>query len=515
VLSKLVKQSVIRDNHTMRTPVALLGILLIAGCSARVDDEISDPGRTIVPQGGNGIVLASEAVSGVDITDANGTPDLRVQLPEEYLPSQAFTINLDLDDSDEQIIVYKRRDDPAGLIGVLIVSYDPVRSNWIRAWEGFTQATNVRSFTLYTDDLVGDHEQEIVCFGINNDGEQTLDVFRRTRNSIGLGLSYGPILSVAADVNIRIEEIERSEAFEAMEAISGESYPVLVEQRDPEASSAFDTIQTAYMWDFSAGTYVPAFTERVSGESLQDSQLRALFEGTEADFEQFLSGPWYRTASSPEEMEIVFFGTQERTIVFHSRHLHLQQAFVWNDSAKTVYGRGVQIFVTNEILRSLKRLISVTVSDLNSINLVIQESDRLNGTYERLTGSLQAAVLSSSGSGARLAEFQPRGLYTSDTGVEIVFGDPDFTYRDFSGLRKGGYVVYTLGTDTILELKFVDENRLPVESRRYGLRLEESQDEDRLVRSINLQPGYVGIVGFAPSGDPPLTLEQIELSEES
>ncbi len=501
------------DNWAMRFAASLLIIVLLAGCTARIaDGEISDPGRSVVPKGGNGIVLASEAPVAAAVDNVTVAPDLRVRLPDEYLPSQVFTMNLDLDETEEQIIVFKRRDDPNDLIRILVVSFDPIRNSWIRAWEGATAANNVRSFTLYTDDLIGDHEQEIVCFGINNAGEQTLDIFRRTSNTLGLGLAYSPILSLAADVNISIVEIDRSEAFEALEIVSGQSFPVIVERRDPETSNVFATVKTSYFWDFSTRRYVPGFEERVSGEVIQDSRLRDLFAGSEAEFEEFLDGPWYRTTSVPDEVQIVFFGTRDRTIVFHSGYL--QRAFNWDDSSKTVYGRGIQLFVTNEILRSLKRLISVSVTDLNRISLVVQDTDGLDGTYDRLTVSLQEAILDRNARIAVLSEFQPRGLYVSDGGLEIVFGDPDFTYRDGEGQRSGGFALYRINGDAVLEFKFVDENRLPVESRRYSVEYSETTDDDRLIRTMLLQPGEVGIAGFSSSGEIGITLEQIELLDE-
>lgn len=497
----------------MRFAVLVLIIVLSAGCTAGViDGEISDPGRSVVPRGGNGIVLASEAPVTAAIDDVTVAPDLRVQLPDEYLPSQVFTINLDLDETEEQIIVFKRRDDPDDLIRILVVSFDPIRNSWIRAWEGVTAANNVRSFTLYTDDLVGDHEQEIVCFGINNSGEQTLDIFRRTSNMLGLGLAYAPILSLAADVNISVVEINRSEAFETLEIMSGQSFPVIVERRDSETSNVFATVKTSYFWDFSTRRYVPGFEERVSGDVVEDSRLSDLFAGSEVQFEEFLDGPWYRTTAEPDEVQIVFFGTRDRTIVFHSGYL--QRAFNWDDSSKTVYGRGIQLFVTNEILRSLKRLISVSVTDLNRISLVVQDTDGLDGSYDRLTGSLQQAILDRRARIAVLSEFQPRGLYVSDSGLEIVFGDPDFTYRDSEGQRSGGFALYQMNGNAVLELKFVDDNRLPVESRRYSVTYSETTDDDRLIRTMLLQPGDVGIAGFLALGDNSIMLEQIELLDE-
>ena len=503
-----------RDNWAMRSAASLLFIMLFVGCAVRPPlEEIQDPGRTVVPTGANGIVLASEApvTSGEDEQDV--APSLRVQLPDEYLPTQVFTINLDLDDTEEQIIVFKRRDDAGDLIRILIVSFDPIRNNWIRAWEGATAANSVRGFTLYTDDLLGDHEQEIVCFGINNAGEQTLDVFRRTRDALGLGLAYEPILSVSADVNITIQESERSEAFEALEALSAVSFPVVVERLDPEGSDVFATVETTYFWDYSARRYVAGLVEHVSGDLIQDGRLRDLFAGTETEFEEFLDGPWFRTTSSPDEVQIVFFGVTDRTIVFHSGYEHKQQVFNWDDSAKTVYGRGIQVFVTNEILRSLKRLISVSVDDLNRIILVVQNSEGLDGTYERLTGGLQDAILDQGAAVATLSEFQPRGLYASDAGTEIVFGDPEFSYLDSEGQRSGGYAMYRINGDLILELMFIDENRLRVDSRKYSVEHNEIRDDDRLTRTLILSPGEIGIAGFSPLGDEPTLLEQIELLE--
>ncbi len=499
----------------MRIRALLLCTIVIAGCTARSpENEPIEAGLTVVPIGGNGIVLASEAPVTADLTETTPAPELKVRLPDQYLPSQALTLNLDLDETEEQIIVFKRRDDPDDLIRILIVTFDPIRNNWIRAWEGTTAANNVRSFTVYTDDLVGDHEQEIVCFGINNNGEQTLDVYRRTSNALGLGLAYASALSVSADVNISIEEVDRSQAYEAMETTSGQSYPILVERRDRESENLFATVVTTYFWDFSTRRYVPGLQERVSGDVVQDSRLQNLFAGDEQSFERFLDGPWYRSSSSPEDVEIAFFGVRDRTIVFHNAHQHLQQAFSWDDSAKTVYGRGIQLFVTNESIRTVKKLISVSVQDLNRVAVNIQGSDDLDGVYERLTGSLQTAVLGDDDQAAELSEIAPRGLYQGDDGLEIVFGNPDFTLRGPSGERGGGYALYRVGGTTILELKFVDANRLPVESRRYGVEYSETSDDDRLIRRMLLTPGIVGISGFVPSTESVLSLEQIQLLDD-
>ncbi len=496
----------------LRVLLALSAVLwLFASCDTNPEPvPLNDAGRVVTPRGGGGIVLASEAGTDLETETEDVGPELKVRLPAEYIPSAAVNVSLDMDETEEQIIVFKRRDDPDDLIRLLVVAYDPIRSSWIRAWEGVTGATSVRSFSVYVDDLVGDHEQEIVAFGINNDGEQTLDVFRRTSDLLGLGLSYAPILSITADVTIEIEKVPRAETFEAMESVDAPSYPVVAERRDLDSDNPFDTTKTTYFWDFSARRYVVGRVESLSGDDIADGRLRDLFAGTEADLERFLQGPWFRS-SDAGYIRLAFFDPRRRSIVFHSGHL--QQAYQWTSSTKTVYGRGASLFATNEAIRTVRRLVSVTVQDLNRITISVQGTDGLDGTYERLTGSLQAAVLRAEAR-VRLSDIELSGLYRADDGVEIVFSNPEFTYRRRDDRSAGGYALFTMGEDLVLSLKYIDENRLPVDRKTYRVTFSETRSDNRLVRRLKLEPGELGIAGFFDTGQPQLVLEQIVVLEE-
>ncbi len=491
--------------------IGTLALGLFVACEEEVTvTRIDDPGRVVVPTGTEQIVLAAE--SDIEQSDEStaAAPELRVRLPDEYIPSQAVTVNLNLDDTDEQIVVFKRRDDPEDRIRLLVVVYDPIRNGWIRAWEGVTGATSTRSFTVYTEDLTGDHERELVAFGINERGEQTLDVFRRTNNALGFGLSYAPILSISADVDISVESVQRSKAYENMEVTNAPSFPILAERRDPESSNVFETIQTTYYWDFPSRQYVAGRVETIAGDVIEDDRLRNLYAGTEEEFEQFLSGPWYRS-SGAGDMMIAYFGPVDESVVFYSGNL--QQAFDWKVSTKTVYGRGMTLAVTNSSIRTVNLWISVSVESLNRITIAVQGTDGLTGTYERLTGSLQQAVLDSQPKIA-LSDIELSGLYRGDSGREIVFGEQEFTERRETSLVHGGFVLFSLGNDLVLTLKEVDNNRLPVDHESYRVEFEESRDETRITRTLVLEPGEIGLAGFFPNGGDTIVLEQIEEIEE-
>lgn len=495
----------------MRTlSLAILAIAILSSCVETISEaELDDPGRSVEPRGSSSIPLAAQVETPAEDDQSTINEELKVRLPAGYLASQAVTVNLDLDETDEQIIVFKRGDEADDFIRILVVTFDPIRNAWIRAWEGVTAATSVRSFSVYTDDLIGDLEQEIVAIGINATGEQTVDVFRRTSDILGLGLSYVPILSIAADVTIEIEEVARSEAYEAMETISAPSFPIIAERRNLDSENEFDTIRTTYFWDFPSRSYVEGRVEEVSGDSIADGQLRDLFAGTESEFEAFLAGPWYRS-SDAGEVRLAFFGVRDRTIVFHSGFL--QQSFDWLESTKTVYGRGITLFVANESIRSVRRYVSVSVSDLNRITVAIQGTDGLDGTYERLTGSLQSDVLAQA-DGFLLSQIAPSGLFRGDDGVELVFASPEFSLTEGGATSHGGYALYSVGDDVVLSLRTLDENRLPVSSRTYRVAYEEERTDDRVVRRMELLPGAVGIAGFYATDGVVLTLEQVQIVE--
>ncbi|MFP4549555.1 MAG: hypothetical protein ACLFNT_02020, partial [Spirochaetales bacterium] len=248
----------------------------------------------------------------------------------------------------------------------------------------------------------------------------------------------------------------------------------------------------------------------VAGDVIEDDRLRNLYAGTEEEFEQFLSGPWYRS-SGAGDMMIAYFGPVDESVVFYSGNL--QQAFDWKVSTKTVYGRGMTLAVTNSSIRTVNLWISVSVESLNRITIAVQGTDGLTGTYERLTGSLQQAVLDSQPKIA-LSDIELSGLYRGDSGREIVFGEQEFTERRETSLVHGGFVLFSLGNDLVLTLKEVDNNRLPVDHESYRVEFEESRDETRITRTLVLEPGEIGLAGFFPNGGDTIVLEQIEEIEE-
>ncbi len=511
----------IGDNGVVhRILLAILAVttaFLFSSCEEPDSGDLrpTDGPHYVVPEAGPGMVLASNAPSSLSI----GTPEERVQpgvrLNDNVLVSQVLEVNLDVDQVDEQIIVFKRRDDPSDRIRLLIADFDTIRNTYIPSWEGSTQATNLRTFAVYTDDLTGDHNPEIMAFGMDSEGMQTLDIFRRTSSPTGIGLFFESIGTFRSDGSIEIEEVDRSQAYHTVQTL-GTSFPVAVYTRNLESDNVLDLLKTTYHWSFPEGTYLEGETEEIPGAQIEEQQLSSLYQGSVADFERFLSGPWYLALNDDtrEVGDLVFFDTEQRRIVFY--RTDSQESYVWNDSHKTLYrtGPGLWVNIVNEAFRAVRKQVSISVLTANSLSVSFTEDDEWSGTYRRLTPSLQQSFLKNESlvSAQNVPDLQ--GVFENDSGMEMFFASPRFVLRENGEELAGGFSLFRV-PEPIMELKVLNEDGLVQQRRTYSVDLTEQTRGEQILRRLTLKPVALEIRGVRTLPEESIVLEQVEEIEET
>ncbi|TVQ38408.1 MAG: hypothetical protein EA384_09330 [Spirochaetaceae bacterium] len=490
----------------------LLLLVVVVACSNEQPTVQSNGGpRFIVPEAGEGVTLSSAVQAPIAIRERSEAQDLRVSLSSDFIVSQVINTNLDQDQMEEQIIVFKRRDDPEDRIRLLVVDFDTVRNAYLPTWEGVTRANNMRTFAIYVSDVIGDHEMEIVAVGLNNAGEQTFDLFRRTTAPFGLGLYYENVASFVSDASIEIEESDRSEAYTTMQT-TGRSFPVVVYSRNRESDNPLDLLRTTYHWRSDTGRYVRTMEEEIAGASLEEAQLAALYDGATSDFEAYLAGPWYRSVAdeSPNGAgEIAYFDPNARRVILYRGES--QESYAWLNSNRTIYraGPGLWINLHSEAVDTVRKQAAVSIPAIDTISLSIEGSQSWNGSYRRLTPGLQRTMIRQRSRPARTAEVPLSGLYRNESGTEILFSGVRFTMRESGQERSGGYAVYRV-KDHVLDLKFLDPNGLVAENRTYRLDFTEDVYDDRVVRTIKLTPARVRSSGVETISTRAIVLEQIE-----
>jgi hypothetical protein len=446
----------------------------------------------------------------------------RVQIPGEYQVLQIVDTNLDLDRNDEQLLVVKSTEETTAPVEVKIADYDSVRDKYVVTWESSTRANYRKDFNLSVLDVTGDHNLEIICSGLTAEGEQTLDIYRRSTSPETFGLYFESILSLKVQGTIELQEKRRSESYQKG-LKSGQSFPVVTTTKDENSENLVDLTKQTYIWRNNTEQYALVQTEDISGQEIEDQQLRELFTSGTSRFEEFLSGPWILTNQKDlgGGRYLINFNPQEETITFYTGDI--QEIYHWKSSYRFL-SNGLSIHGENEIVPYITMQITAYVQDMKNIRLLISDINSHNatrntnttwsGVYQKLGPSTRRSLLARS-SDPEGDEHLPSltGLYKSDTHPDIYFDPPYFRYREGEDNSRGGFSVYSMGAD-ILELRFLNENGITEGHRRYSFDYVEQKKSNEIVRRLILTPGKLGVNGFRPTSNEPIRYEQVEILDE-
>jgi hypothetical protein len=416
-------------------------------------------------------------------------------LPEEVLLN-TLDVNLDLDRSDEQIIVVKENNSPDASIKLIVADYDTLRDGFVTAWKGTTLSSQRRFFSVSIHDLIGDHNMEIVCTGINSQGEQTIDLFRRGGGANGVGLSFEPILSLAVRGTVSIQEHERSQAY--LNGLkNGESFPVqtLVEEE-------VERIRHLYAWRSTENRYIQVQEERIPRQELEDQKLRELFSKDTDAMIDFLSGAWLNGEGS-----MIYLDSTQDEITLYSGDI--QEVYHWTSRYRFL-SNSISLKGENELIPYMHIEVAIRIQDFNSILITLYDIDSHNGRRSinnSWSGSYfhspipKSSITKASASKVGAVVLPTvSGFFQGESGEELYLDSPNFSLKQKDETKSGGYAIYQVDVP-IFEFKFMGKEGLVREQKAYRLIYREEEDAERVVRRMILVPGKIGVNGFSPRDD--------------
>jgi hypothetical protein len=410
---------------------------------------------------------------------------------------------------DEQILIVRKTDRSDGRLTIVVAAYIPSRKTWIRAWEGDTLATKLTTFAVQAKDLIGDHNLDIICTGMDDSNEQTIVVFRRTPGSGAL--SYTPILSLKAD-SISIGDVQRSEGYQLGQT-NGDSIPVYAFDRDKNSQNLLDQIKSTYAWDNKRGVYVKTTEEHISGAQVEKAAISKVLTGSEKDFERFLQGGWYESDKGPLDpgARFLIFDKPNGTITFYTTDT--QEVFSWTDSHATRYGlyAGCQ----NEDITNLRRLMDIELTGADTISVRVFEDLRMkvdsgnswDGGYRKLPADMMETI-SHNASANALPDFKLEGPYRSSDGSVLLFASPRYSLQKSGTIERGAFDLYRLGSDMVLELSVLNDNGLSGGRRTYQATYSETKSGNTTLRRLVLNPARASISGLEILQENKLVFEQ-------
>ncbi len=283
-------------------------------------------------------ITSKETDNDSNITN-NNIPDQYNKKPRIPMDSkdrvlEVLNVNLDLDVTDEQIVVLKNGGNSNTPLRIVVIDFDPIRNIYFKSWESKTNAVNAHDFTLSLKDLVGDHNLEIVLQGTNGNGELAIDIFRKSPSPNGLGLYFENICSIISNGIIEIKEVERSESYQLGQK-NGVSFPIVAYNHDPESNNVMDLVKMTYYWKYPKNHYILSSVQNIPGKKIEEKRLKDLFtSGNVKTFEDFLSGPWYYTKSG-KHAEIISFSPEKKRINIYSQGV--DEVYIWLNSYTNIY----------------------------------------------------------------------------------------------------------------------------------------------------------------------------------
>lgn len=483
------------------TVVFALAVSVVACVPSRSTSTTQTTGpRTIVPETAEGIRLSGTAEFDTDYEALEDTPTVHVGLEPGELLVEVLDTNLTRNDFEEQIVAYKPSENPQDLIRLRVIEANIAEGGHSVTWDGETSAASIQSLNISSEDVFGDGEPEIVAIGIDSDGRQTLDLYRRT--GAATQLRYRRVAAVASEGSVELIRHNRDPDSEEIDP-----YQILAQSENRDTDNILDMIEVKYAWSDDEEEYVELSREEISGGDIAEERLQQLYQSGTSEFAEFLSGLWYREEGNG--LQLVTFNPSAGRVVFSGGEM--QEAFDWEVTRKTV-SSGVQISMRNRNIRSLNTFVRVNVRDLDTITVDVNERGRWDGTYRRVSDSLRRTLTRTDG--GRIVPNKPQldGTFEDDAGTRIDFNEHRFEMRSSGSSYSGGFAIYELDR-LIMELIMVDERGRRVDSRTYFYELNEDELNDRIVRTLKLSPARLTTGGSRPATGERLILEQVELLE--
>lgn len=429
-------------------------------------------------------------------------------LPNELI-LDAISINLDPDEGDEQILTVRKTDNSGDRLSIVVADFIPQRKGWVRAWEGETLATKLTTFQIQTDDFIGDHNLDIICTGMDDANDQTMTVFRRVSGPDETVIYYSPIFAQTAD-SFDVQRLERTEGYQLGQT-NGSSWLIEAYRRDKDSENLLDQVKTLYAWDQKSKAYQESGSEKIPGAQVEKEMASKVLTGKEADFESFLHGAWCESGKSPFDADarILVFDRAANSIVFYS--VDDQEDFDWNESHSTNYG--LYVGCQNESVSDLRRLMDIELTGADRISVRIFEDlqmkvdaqMRWDGSYQRLPAETAASALREQ---RQNPSVKLEGSYRGANGLSLQFEGQRFSLQSGEILKKGGFIVYKLGDEWVLQLSVLQDSGLIAERETFRLRYSESRSGKGIIRHIQLSPARAMIDGLELLQEPELSLDQ-------
>ena len=425
-------------------------------------------------------------------------------------PGENFNIlalldgNLDLEQSDEQVIVALPLDDVEAPLELMVASTNPIRNQYDIVWTAPLSTRTLTGITLRSDDLTGNGRNDIIVAGFDERGHHVTDVYAVPKT--GEIRDFKRVFSLGVDGNVDIITAKRSPGYFSGLS-SGTPYTIVVQKVDPDSENGMDLIETDWQWDSNAFIFKQGESRFVQGDSILEERIGRVYSGDVAVYEEYLRGAWYRETGTGSFLDMLYFDPDTREILFYDGSI--QEIFTWGTSHRTTAKR-LYTRVNNAVIPSMFDTVSVSAESWERVELW-RAAANWNGVYLRLSPALQLILDSESSLPSLTSSQSLTGVWRSTGGTELIFDLPRVEWIENEKSRFGTASLFSLGNEMVLEIQFMKKNGAVEETINWIADYQEDRDSTRIIRTLSLSPAQLSVDGIRPTGAAWRRFEQIEV----
>ena len=399
-------------------------------------------------------VEQSEDTESYSSVEFENTSLVQLNLDETLITTLSVDINLDT--FEDQIIAVKKANKPN--IVLIIGLYNSKTSEYQRFTEIQTSIFQVKTFSLMTMDLAGNHTNTLVCTGFSSNNDSILQAYnpKSEKNRF----SIVKIIDLKTDGTIFIQQAQRNDNY-SIYNMNADCFPIIMysTEETPEGTD-FEQVQTTYEWNKKTEVYEPTATTRLSSKKIAAKELARILDGTVSTFTNFLDGLWYRTNTTGQQ-RYIFFDPKSEEIIFFDQAI--QEVYDWLNN--TLRKNGVYISASNKSISNLVRYFDIALVSVDEIRVRVRDDVRMiigtdtlwDGVYKKTSQKMNSVQSKTTATNIIKTMEEGAGKWNFQDN-SVVFTDGVFSLSNKDKKESGVYTHTTLFNTDLIQFRADQEN---------------------------------------------------------
>ena len=379
-----------------------------------------------------------------------------IQLNMDETLITTLSIDLNSDTFEDQIVAVKKANNPN--IVIIIGLYNSKTSEYQRFTEIQTSIFQVKTFSLMTMDLAGNHTNTLVCTGFSSNNDSILQAYnpKVERNRF----SIVKIIDLKTDGTIFIQQAQRNDNY-SIYNMNADCFPIIMySTEETPGGTDFEQVQTTYEWNKKTEVYEPTATTRLSSKKIAAKELARILDGNISTFTNFLDGLWYRTNTTGQQ-RYIFFDPKSEEIIFFDQAI--QEVYDWLNN--TLRKSGVYISASNKSISNLVRYFDIALVSVDEIRVRVRDDVRMiigtdtlwDGIYKKTSQKMSSVQSKTTATNIIKTMEEGAGKWNfQDTSV--VFTDGVFSLSNKDKKESGVYTQTTLFNTDLIQFRADQEN---------------------------------------------------------